>query len=54
MNAIYARLPALLDCSAPLTVLEIGAADGGDTRLLRYTFPNATIYFFEPDPRTST
>lgn len=51
MNAIYARLPLYLDCAAPLTVLEIGAADGGDTRLLRYTFPKATIFAFEPDPR---
>lgn len=51
MNAIYARLPHYLDCGAELTVLEIGAADGGDTRHLRYTFPRARIYFFEPDPR---
>ncbi len=51
MNAIYAQLPRFLDCAAPLTVVEIGAADGGDTRNLRYTFPAATIYFFEPDPR---
>ncbi|MGD9690549.1 MAG: FkbM family methyltransferase [Phycisphaerales bacterium] len=53
MNPIYARLPHYFDCEAPLTVLEIGAADGGDTRRLRFTFPHARIYAFEPDPRNT-
>ena len=53
MNPIYQELPALLnvDSGTPLTVIEIGAADGGDTRNLRFTLPHATIYAFEPDPR---
>lgn len=40
-----------LDHSAPLTILEIGCADGQDSAKLVRLFPRAKIFCFEPDPR---
>ncbi|MEL7012362.1 MAG: FkbM family methyltransferase [Pseudomonadota bacterium] len=34
-------------------ILEIGANDGTDTQRFAETFPQATIYAFEPDPRAA-
>jgi FkbM family methyltransferase len=51
MNPIYPILSSILDRGARLNIIECGAHDGSDSYSLRRTFPNASIFSFEPDPR---
>lgn len=51
MNPIYPILSSLLDPASRLTIIECGAHDGSDSYSLRRTFPHASIFSFEPDPR---
>ncbi|MBN8598350.1 MAG: FkbM family methyltransferase [Planctomycetes bacterium] len=51
MNPIYPILSSILNTSDKLTIIECGAHDGSDSYSLRRTFPHASIFSFEPDPR---
>lgn len=51
MNPIYPILSSILNPGARLNIIECGAHDGSDSYSLRRTFPNASIFSFEPDPR---
>src|SRR5262249_48697220 len=43
-------LKQLIGTDAPV-ILDLGANDGATTAMFLDTFPNCTIYAFEPDPR---
>jgi FkbM family methyltransferase len=50
---IYTTLPALLARTPRPVIIEAGAHYAQDTQYLRQTFPDATIFAFEPDPRNT-
>ena len=42
--------PALVSSVRPV-ILDVGANDGGSSRVFQHLFPTAQVYAFEPDPR---
>jgi FkbM family methyltransferase len=42
--------PALVSTAHPV-ILDVGANDGGSSRVFQHLFPTGQVYAFEPDPR---